>query len=169
MTATLATGTRVTISGIGTTSPFEVLNGRTGTIVPAPAGRRAPLITVHLDYPVSADEVALMFGTDGTLDDVTGEDVTGHRVDMLARHLTPEATPLDPSGFRFRALAANVLREIYRMRRHVRREGGSEIWAVLSDAYDIDRVVAEMPHTITTGEDARAWVHHRVAQDAFGF
>jgi hypothetical protein len=158
--ARLAIGRRVTTAGIGMASPFEVLNSRTGTVVAL--GRQ--LVTVHLDYPVTADEVELMFGKRATLADVT-DDETGHRVEMLARHLIDEATLLDPNGRAFRNLAVYAMREIKLM---VRRDGVSEVWSMLAEVYDVDRMVAELPHTITTGPDARAWVHHRVAQDSFG-
>lgn len=161
-----ANGVEVTVTGVTVDSPKEVFNGRTGIVVDSRriGAGHVELVTVHFDYPVTADEIDLMFDGRGTLADVT-EDPTGHRVDFLASLLAPKAALLDPAGREFDALVHAALLEV----RGMARRGGGELWTMARELVTAPWLKANLPYTITTAADARAWLHHKAATDAFGF
>lgn len=166
ITPTFANGVEVTIAGITVDSPLEVLNGRTGIVVESrrPVVGGVELVTIHLDYAITSDELELMFGEGATFAAVT-EDPTGHRVDMLARKLVAKAPLPDPAGHDFRALVSAALCEVRSMARRV----GGELWTMARDLVTVAWLESHMPYGITTAADARAWIHHKATTDAFDF
>lgn len=158
-----AIGTPVMITGIGIDSPFEVFNGRTGTVVAHSEGK-FDLVTVHLTYPVNSEDIDLAFGSRGTMDDITS-DANGDRVEFLAMHLADVPEFIDPDGDTARTFVSAILAEIRGMARRSRRE----IWRMLAEDITPERVRAELDYRITTKADARAWVHFRANTDYWGY
>jgi hypothetical protein len=161
---TFADGVEVTIAGITVDSPLEVLNGRSGIVVGSRRIDGVELVTVHLDYAVTSDELELMFGRGATFAALT-EDPDGHRIELPARMLAPRAALLHPAGGEFLSLMRAVVAEVRAM---ARRDGG-ELWTMARDLVTVPWVKANMPRTVTTTADARAWIHYRATTDAFGF
>lgn len=157
-------GTSVTIARIPEISPLSVLNGRTGVVRVDGHSERHRLVSIHLDYPISRDEVALMYGDSATLADAS-DDGEGYVIKVLARMLDPKADLLDPDGPEARKLVTAVISEI----RGMARRTSDEVWKILRDEFDADRIARELPYAITTEADARAWVQQRAYSDAFGY
>jgi hypothetical protein len=163
-----ATATAVKIAGIPVDSPFSVFNGRTGHVV---GPGRFGLVQVRLTFVITADEVVLAFGPDGTVADFT-DDSSGHDVYTLGKFLV-DAPIVEPGRLEedMDDLALAARSEVRRMARKVRGEGtGSELWQMVAERGQALAYFANLiPESVATPEDAIAWVHEHAARECFGF